>query len=511
MTILHHTTQSQQTITLSTSTMATLNTIVTSLFPIKRRANKLTKKSSSLRKNHTHQILISTKPIILLSTEPSKVARSNSISSLVTLVILGGAKAGTTSFAHTMQEFSDVVSDQYEVHYWGRCDAAGWKQQDWKTMIDAYNNTNINQQDQLSNILSDTATKFVESRKSDVKGGAGTLKKVCDVDFYGTTRLRKNKQLFQLNCVHPDKYKNNDKKHDNKQQLKCMFMDKSPSYVESPIISLIFAKYFSSIKNIILVRNPVVQMWSFLFNFESSIMQMKKKQNLETYVLDFIDANKSLPAKGFQVLRKQCSSFVDLASFDENNINNIDIDDDSFLEYSKQFFVDYLYQSKVVKSLQTYPGPNRMKGAILNPMIFPTLMFYIHVYDTTFGLNNWDTVKIIQSEWMFENINQAIMLVRCWIQKRSDINSQNVDKANCQKYDLMTIDLIGTNQFNKIQSKILSHASKKENSKTKRAIGDQYIDSFEQFFEPCNQALYAMLKYRPELLIGDWVPWNSTK
>ena len=125
----------------------------------------------------------------------------------------------------------------------------------------------------------------------------------------------------------------------------------------------------------------------------------------------------------------------------------------------------------------------------------------------------------MQSEWIFdidtgnENLSQAVLLVRCWIHgDKKEYNYYNYyDKNQCSKYINLSKNIMGTEKYNQILSKLKHRQQVKENAQTQSKLrhNSTIVPILIDFFAPCVRATSKLLlENRRNLLMGGWINWN---
>ena len=487
--------------------------------------------------------------------------------SYLSLVILGAAKAGTTSFAIALKQFNDIITSNYENHYWNRCDISPQRFKQlrkymyntttnnscrhsrhthnisipskkmaargkfWLQLIDTYNSsicTNANSDDYRKLFLFNLSNMMSGLRGSNVGGSFAAKFKACDIQEYGQRLWLIKRQFkgdmnynyiknnagetsfdpFKQKCNHPKLYIDNSSFSDNKQ--KCIFIDKSPSYTGRPLTpSIVLATKFATVKGIFLVRNPIDLIWSYTFNFDKQMKQLwrSKDQEREEYLTQYLHNLQSEYYEDGNInifnLRNECINY----NFNENMFD------------WQSFFVKLMLCTRVYcvhGCMGESSSKMILKQSFFQSMIFIPIMSYIYVYDTIYGFGGWNQIKILQSEWIFDNENlvEAVLLVRCWIHgDKKEYNYYNYyDKKQCLKYNSKTKKIIGKEYYNQVLSKLKNKQHTKANKKTQSKLENNstLVQSLIEFFAPCVRATnQLLLKNRKNLLIGGWVDWNQ--
>ena len=473
---------------------------------------------------------------------------------LVSLVIAGGVKTGTTSLADSLNEFNDVFYFGHETPYWTLCGSQLTENMDITSFLDAFSQYKQDTTDDdksengatLSQIASYLIDNESEPQRIETKVHLDTVAlkpEKCNVKFFNFRWLNQLKicEKEYSPGAGGSRGSGNTSMINNKQQKYIfenygLIIEKTPVYQQKPLISIIFSNYLPNTKVIMIARNPVKQMWSYIFHFENSIIhhgnlgynRSKFDNNFKfsKYVWDnFFDEK----VNKFTSIRNQCDTFQNIISNGSNSNSNYNYD---YRKYVGRYLTEWLSfgygassrnEALDVESLIKM-GPLSLgnsrgnidvnEDAIIGaPMIFPSVLMYVYNYDEIYGYKNWNNFRVIQSEWLFSNLIDAMGIIKCWIQLNKEITIEHLNNNNNDIFDICPqIYSNDKEYFNNLKQRFEYHQTHKENSKTKNATmlpsdNNQYGQMFADFFNPCSNALVKLLKDRKELLFGAWIDW----
>ena len=299
-------------------------------------------------------------------------------------------------------------------------------------------------------------------------------------------------------------------------------MDKAPQYQRQAVISILLANYFPKIKIIMTIRNPIQQMWSYINHFPKKygVKQSALKQNAENErkrVLSLVWKNVVLKSSSLNVIRNACIKFNN----DINSIFGLDLNSggfrsqhrrnnkndviESLISAYKEFVAVYLYEWTGLQG--RYFGNKYDYGVIISPMAFASILMYVYAYDEALGFGNWNQLRLIQSEFMFDHLSQSLEMIKCWLQTNKQINwFEEMDYNSCTE-----IYYNNDNYYHQLNEKLNDIQNIKINSKTHKTTindNDRIVAQFKGYFSPCNDALYALIGHRNELLLGQWLDWG---
>ena len=458
--------------------------------------------------------------------------------------ILGPAKAGTTSLSLNLNEYVDLVYYGTENHFWRYCGNKALTRDEWEMFINDFINPNKTVK------MSDIALKFVHGFGNDNK------KRCNPYIFYSNwLTLHAADEASKRYCLHPKEFLGDDPRNVpdvnsinndvyNKDKPVCWFFEKAPSYVRRAYAdSIILANFLPKMKAIMLARNPIKQMISYVSD-EYRELGVYNKKSLEAWMYNFIkrhnrnsrfankNGNRNVTV-GFPAILEQCKSFSNKFATKNNNKNqNGDDykyndsylwDEKSILQEYKEFIGGYLYQAKVLNTILG-DGQVRKTSFFETTVIFPAVLMFVYNCDETFGFKNWNNFRLIQFEWLYsEFMNDGLSMIKCWLQTGDDMKhsfnfSMNSDygsrtgddNAFYQSYYKCPKAFFNDKKYYKdISNVLISKISVKTGSwAIQNDISNEYKQFFIDFFTPCNNALVTLLNQRPEVLLGQWIQWT---
>lgn len=295
----------------------------------------------------------------------------------------------------------------------------------------------------------------------------------------------------------------------------CILFEKYINLVWSPETALIFSNYFAQMKVFIVVRNPTERLQSIL-NFggiQKTMFEMYQsspmyenncqKYNLTRYQCIFktrYSNNNTADYKNHHQIDKQCLIFSQ--QLDLLNSNNGENDVKHF----------QIYHNFVAEMLcQIYLSNKKVTRLVA------FIIFWTYIYDEKFGFKNWNQLKLIQFDWIFNDLSLSIGIVNCWIQLNLDstVLNQFSDISDIKMYQQCKRAYFENKKYFNSANQLLIQ---QQNVKRFHADYDLKKDQFTQddkrkftnhVFYSCNKALYSILRTRmDQLLLGQWLPWE---
>ncbi|ETO23031.1 hypothetical protein RFI_14156 [Reticulomyxa filosa] len=375
------------------------------------------------------------------------------------LVHLGPPKSGTRTFVTQFSKIKNVHFVSPEVHYWNGINRynclTNWSTTKWRKYITQF------KQHQQS--LSELATNIIEQNHCTIRGFLA---------HRGVFRMKSNAgimhaymYIYVLRMVYAGIL-----------YLSlpwCFLIQKSPSYSRSPLIAPIFAKYLPQIRLIMVLRNPMLQMWSAAWHFskrscKTSLLDRKSDlsdEEMENCLL------RRLHKKYYPqtiTLRKVCGEYVEDTLVDEREAMGV---------FLFEKFVNYQIEPHVRGSVELWSN-----------QYFFHVLFYIH---SALEFNLLNQFKMIQFEWLYSDWKQHFRLLHCWFVSGQHLISNNSD-------DCLTVH----SQYYPI------HQEKHANAKSQGKPSNEMEAQFRQFYKPCTQALYKVITKYSYMFLGEWLDWG---
>ena len=311
----------------------------------------------------------------------------------------------------------------------------------------------------------------------------------------------------------------------NKQELfdkpVCWFLEKSPDYARKAYMtSIIFSNLLPKTKTLMLAREPIKQMISYVSNFfEHENRYATLTSSLDESMYNYLNRHYDT---GYKDILKECTIFANTFKNISININtNIGVDDDDddddvidknwiTMQYRK-FLLKYLYQAVILDNIFAENKKNREEATFETTVIFPAVLLFVYNYDETFGYSNWNQFRLVQFEWLYtQYMNDRLAMIKCWLQTDDEFK---FDKSTTDRFngfdDCPRVFYHDKQYYDHVSSVLDVKATDKENSKSiEQDVGDQYKDFFVNFFKPCNNALFTLVHHRQDILIGQWTNWQ---
>lgn len=239
-----------------------------------------------------------------------------------------------------------------------------------------------------------------------------------------------------------------------------------------------------------------------------------QEKSIEQYIYEFWQSHN----KGFDIVRQQCTIFYDNYVSNLNTFDNKSDNDTLWItQQYKKFLVEYVWQEKIENSIFAKTKfQDRVEATFETTVVFPNLLLYVYNYDETFGFKNWDNFRFIQMEWLYANMHDGLSIIKCWIQMSSynpnfQFESNRIDSNSFDAYqNCPKVFFNDKKYYQKMKEKFDKLSDQHKNSWTIESnVNKQYKQRFLNFYKPCNDALYALVLQRHEILIGNWFDWDG--
>ena len=281
----------------------------------------------------------------------------------------------------------------------------------------------------------------------------------------------------------------------------CWFFEKGANVRSAYKVAPIFANLLIETKTLMIVRNPLKQLISYVtLDFENR--GLNNTYNIDEFMYKFYQNKTS-----FLYIKKQIKYLLTNLTYintSPNEINENLINSKIILN----FFKNYLYEALVKCSLyidgtlEIHMKQGRIEKAFGATTHAIPLLFYIYAYDESFGYNNWNQFRIIQYEWLYNQNNffNGLSVIKCWLQTNIEIKNDAFNKCpqifyNNKKY------------FDKIKIKIDQLSQIKVGHRTHNIMDEFHKNAFKEFYQPFKQLFLFILQKRPQLLLGEWIDW----
>ena len=284
------------------------------------------------------------------------------------------------------------------------------------------------------------------------------------------------------------------------------------------LIAPIYANLLPKTKVLMIVREPIAQMISFVTktsNLNSKhIVHSKYKSDVAAwmykyYIQDIV----------YSKIRQGCKDlFENLTQLNTSQLKKELTVNFLNSKMIKNFFKLYLYYGAALDSLDIMEGNRQDKSFSTTVHIAPFLLF-IYSYDEVFGYNNYSNFRLIQHEWLYSNLFQGLVTIKCWLQTNKEIK---LDVDNMDNYNTMYMYMYdecheiffdSKEYYNEMKKYFVDKKTMdyKINSKTPIGyrINEEYEQKLIQFYKPMVQLLIFVVKQRHELLLGQWNEWNK--
>eukprot|EP01084_Bolivina_argentea_P275790 470429_1 len=409
------------------------------------------------------------------------------------LVLQGPPKCGTRTFVDTLSRYNDVIQYASERDFWAganewRC-TVHYNKTQWISFV---NNFAIHKAklQQLA-ITITTEKRFTRG--------------LCYPDRY---RWHWNKIPYGIgatgqhwinkSCQHP----NQSITINSQYKRYCYLIEKGPVYARAPWVGIVYTYLMPRIKLLTIVRNPLKQIISSIFAFSELGFGNQFRENVNTTYKILITQFQI--DKIFVKLSDMCSKLNkkwDILKLEGKNGRNRYL---MMIDEYRNYLVTYYRYRFVYKMFLVEPRREIYKWA---SFLFPTVLSTLFAWDESKGFefmkNKWNPLqhdeyyenKYVQFEWMFDNVADAMKIVKCWIMDiKSDSKCDMV--INKKDNDLLFRDVEQTN------------SNRPSGYKAKNVF---YESHMQKIWNPCNLAVQHIIKYdRPKLLLGGWYNWNYT-
>eukprot|EP01083_Nonionella_stella_P028374 78145_1 len=410
------------------------------------------------------------------------------------LVLQGPPKCGTRTFVNTLSRYNDVVQYGPERDFWAgpndwRC-LVNWNPTQWSVYLKQYAAHNAT--------LYTIATSMTEDKRHYHNS-------FCTAKRYRWhwNKIKNNPNNFiyskwiHKSCQHP----NESLSVYSKYTRYCYLIEKGPVYSRAPRVGIYYAYWMPKIKLITIIRNPLKQIVSSIFAFPEVGFRPEHRPMIETY---YTLVTRFQSDEAFMNFSAMCSDL-------NGRWNQLELDGESgrdrYLRMRKEyrnFLVIYYWKRYVEQLFMVDPrmGIFKWSGFIL-PSLLTAWTAWDEVKGETFMENEWDPLgnnevyqsKVIQFEWMFDNIAKAMKEIKCWMM---DIRTD----AGCD-------DEIDDKENEKLFENV-EHLNVNRPSSWKE-YNEYYESNMQRLWNPCNMALQnIVLRDRPQLLLGGWQDWNYT-
>ena len=244
----------------------------------------------------------------------------------------------------------------------------------------------------------------------------------------------------------------------------CWLYQKTPGANE--IFSIIYSNYIPTIKIFMIARYPVKQLFSIIFKWHtrygiSSNYDINNKNNISIYKYIYNHLNKHINQSGMNLIQIECKKFINF--YDQSvamrmNLSNIELLKELKNRYQKMIKL-ILYQKYVknldAKDIDTMKDLDTKSALKLmdlpkKAVIFHKILFWIYAYDEKYGFysNIWNQFRIIQHEWMFNDVSKSFGVIKCWLQYNKQIIFDNHDNINANNDNLYLFEECNQIYFN---------------------------------------------------------------
>ena len=168
-----------------------------------------------------------------------------------------------------------------------------------------------------------------------------------------------------------------------------------------------------------------------------------------------------------------------------------------------------IYQTFVIEliknnyNMQLHPGTNSDRFAA-----YP--IYWTFIYDERFGKNNWNEFKIVQFDWLYNDLGLSMGAIKCWMQL--NIKNMNQIDSRDKLFDICSKSFFDNKKYFDHVNNILQSQSNVKHAHSnydEDEVTQQDRQHFDDIYYPCNKALYSLLKVRKhDILIGQWLQWK---
>ena len=433
------------------------------------------------------------------------VIYDNNIEIPVPALIIGGPpKTGTNTLRSQLSLYHNLFAFPVEHFYWAPsrfkdknhpCEPIMTKA-GWNNYLNLYK-SNRNTLSDIINIIYSLSSKA--RNKCIVSNYTRTYINLKQRSYSRGLKKQKFGHIIDYKeCINPlNRYKYNKSK---KYIDYCFFFEKAPGYIRSPFVTIWIANLLKKTKYLTILRNPINHVWSNYFHFGGG--KHKKWNKLgnnarEKYIINAFNNISSI-----DYLNNICINinikYIKIKQIAKNGKERYLL----MREYYKLLIIEY-FKRRYIKP-KDIMKKSKIAKTIWSSYIVPILFIGIFVNDQVFinnKWNEWDPIsneiilnyKYIQFEWLWNNTLDSMRLLKCWITKGFRINNNKCEYKRNDK-----------------ENKKLFYQIKKTNSKAKIGYSSWYKQEIINIFTPCTQILLnIIINDRPNLVIGEWLKWES--
>ena len=286
----------------------------------------------------------------------------------------------------------------------------------------------------------------------------------------------------------------------------CWFIEKDvrkgrKGYLMGPL----FANVLPKQKVILLVREPSKQTISF-------VSEGNTANDIDSRMYQVYTSHKQY----LQLRQAAMDMYNDLEKLSDESLKKELTTNFLNSKIMKRYFKTYYYKAAVDDVLTIDSGKREDKSFSTTVHISSFLLF-LYAYDEAFGYNNYNNFVLIQHEWLYSDIIDGLVTIKCWLQtgkrlhtdRTSIINEKNDKDYNYNQCKRIWFD--NKDYYNEMIDFFEKRTNYKVNAWTHKGfeMRQEYIEKFHAFYKPFVNAFLIVLQQRQEVLLGKWIDWKG--
>ena len=439
------------------------------------------------------------------------------------IIIAGPPKTGTNTLLKSLSLYQDIVAYPIEHFYFGSsyfdkphpCSPI-MNQTQWihyLTNYESINNNHIQTKTYLSDLIhiiketnprsttKCTANAFKNTYKNirkhremirRKKYGNMTATEVAKIDSWRAPK----------SCINPFKWKREQTSVRSDNIMYCWFIEKAPAYARTPYVPIYVANELPKTKYLTILRNPINHVWSNYFHFaggtshiwDTDLTNLKRAK-------DVISKFRNEKITSINIINGICNNIT-------TKYKQIHLEDkkERWLlmreDYKKliiQYFKGRYNEPKDIFNEKVSRFCKLIWATYYVPILFVGLFVNDEVFIGDNNIDEWDPMKneilnyrYIQFEWLWHDTLDSIRTLKCWMTQGWRLGN---DKCEYERDDVL----------NEEWFRIINKSSSKGRGK----LPEWYKDEIVDIFSPCtNLIVNNLLRDRPNIFLGQWIPWD---
>ena len=434
------------------------------------------------------------------------------------LMVSGPPKTGTVTLLRYLSLYQDVMAYPVEHFYWGNtgfdkphaCSPIMDDTQ-WTNYLSKYESMESETSLlDLIDIIKDTnprsktkcTAKAFKNTYENVAKYRARIKRKRYGNMNATEIAKINARFIPKSCINPFKWKQKRKRGSSRSnKMYCWFVEKTPAYARTPYVPIYVAHELQQTKYLTILRNPINHVWSNYFHFAGGRSHKWRKDIHNTMrEKDVISKFQNEKIRSIDILNGICNNIsAKYAQIKEEDRKSRWL---LMREDYKKLIIAY-FRGRYIEPKDIHTSKvTKYAKLIWSTYYVPILFIGLYVNDEVFvgdNVDEWDPMqneilnyRYIQFEWLWHDTLDSIRTLKCWMTQ-----GYRLDNNKCE-YE--RDHPLNQQYFGEVR---------KANSRGKGELSDWYKDQIVGIFGPCTSLIFNnLLNDRPNIFLGDWIPWD---